>query len=425
MIRLRIQLALALGVALAAACMRLDSRPDTVPVEVLLRQSPCDVLPENGPIVGTLAHSSGYPRWNGHSVVTNPANPHMKPDTNVIRSLTGARMFANEIHDCQRLVIEADDTLAYGPLVGVLPLHDAMLLGDADFGVDRVVASIYNWGGFHKQPLKYDPLEIQDGRNCLWLRHDASLGWRAALTAHAQGPCFSHTAPSTSLYTLNVQRALHAGPMPATARWEWHEADSVHIIGIKCGSAWCRISPSATVLPQTVQLPAGDPHATIPGYFDEQHLAVPGGSAGIVPGPLAVVTPTDTYFSVSRAQLAELESNSGKDVMSPALASGLDVATIALNDTTQPVPSTYEKAWALDLTPITLRLRMVPGSASSDTSTFYGRGGARGRSVPPIRIDNTLHAPLGAVRWRWHDTASTESLWSACGVKGMDCCDTR
>lgn len=416
--RYRNHLVLILAAVAASACTGLESPPPpAVPVEELVRQSPCDILPEGRPVVGQLAGPHGYPRWNGSVIVRDPSGVNRSPDANVIHNLTGGPTFENEVHDCQRLVLVTGSALAFGPLVGLLPLDGAMALTDLDFSGGVAAATVYNWGDFHGKPEAYAPLGIDPGRNCLWLRRDTETSWRAALVALPTGPCSTQSRPATSAYTLDVQRALHAGPMPRTARWEWDEADATHVMGIKCGSAWCRVGRAALWQADTVHL-AGNAQATIPGYFDEQHLAVPDGSGGIIPGPVGVLTPTATFFT-----LAQNQANSPTDVMGPAFATGLEVATLTLADATATTPPTYEAKWGLRQGPITLHLQIVPGGV--ERSTFTGPTGSQGHSVTPVRIPNTLHASVGSVRWRWHDTATTASIWSACGVKGMDCCDTQ
>lgn len=422
----KLGLTLTIVAALAVGCSRLTPPGNPVPVDNLVHLSPCDILPENKPVVGSIAHPNGYPRWNGNAIEMGRV-PRLKPDTNVSRNLIDDTTFANEVHDCQRLVVEEGDTLAFGPLVGLLPLKRAMTLTDAEFLAPQAVATVYNWGGFHGENQEYDSLGIEHRRNCLWL-HETAGAWRAAMTQLPHGSCSSESPPGGNLYTLDVQRAVHAGPMPATARWEWSEPDSLHMIGIKCGSAWCRIGSQHLGLADSVDLPPADARSTIPGYFDAQHLAVPGGRHGIIPGPLAMITPTDTFFAVSQTQLRINHAGSNTDVMGPAFEAGLQVATIVLLNPADAVPPTYQYQWGVDQTPVTLNLTMVvkPSAPMSiDTSTYFDRTGKRGRSMRPVRIDNAVHAPLGAVRWRWHDTATTESIWNGCGNKGMDCCDTR
>lgn len=392
--------------------------PSPEALAALVKLSPCDILPDTGEIVGQLAHDRGYPRWTGEAIVFDSATPQRTPDPFVVRALTGGTTYENEVHDCQRLVLIAGVDSSFGPLIGLLPLDQAMELADADFTGGRAVGTVYNWGDTAGNAQPYDPLTIGHRWNCLWLRPDSQLSWRAALTADAPEACYERSPPAAAAYTLDVQRALHPDAIPKTARWGWHAVENVHIMGVKCGSAWCWVGPKDLWAADTIHL-VGDAHTTIPGYFDEQHLAVPGGG-WIKPGPIGLLTPSQQLYYLAAAQRA-LPS---VDLFGLATSVGLRFAKIELPGVQGPPPIPYDSIWGIRQTPVP-RPMPVTVTLRNQQSTFRDATGGVGRSVTVNPLAGGAHAAVGAVRWRWHDTVNTESIWSACGVKGTDCCDTQ
>lgn len=394
--------------------------PTPAPPEALaalVRESSCDILPETGEIVGSLAHDRGYPRWTGQVIVFDSVSPHMTPDPLVVDALTAGTTYENEVHDCQRLVVERDGAVRFGPLVGILPLDPAMEFRDTDFVGGKAIATVYNWGDFGGNPEEYQPLAIGDGWNCLWLRRDRD-SWRAAMTLDEPAPCLERPSPDSADYTLDVQRALHRDAMPKTARWGWNERHSVQLIGVKCGSAWCWIGPESLGMAESINL-VGPPESTIPGYFDEQHLPVPGRN-GITPGPIGVVTPTPAFHRLAQLQL----QNPLLNIIGARMLFGISVARIDIPGLLGPTPEPYASRWGSQQRPVTLGLRMQ-GFPPGLRSTFRDVGNNPVRTVVPTTLHNQAHASVGAVRWRWHDTSRTVSIWSGCGVRGQDCCDTQ
>lgn len=393
---------------------------------ILVENSPCDVLPESGPIVGELAHSRGYPHWSKryNTLVWDSTSALHSPDSSVVWALTGGPTYENEVHDCQRLVMGVSPSLTFGPLVGVFPLDPAMTLEDADFSTPQEVATVVNWGGFDQEVIEYDALGIRDGWNCLWLRSDN--GWRATVTRRDDVPCAVQDAPSGS-YNLDVLRVYHP-ELRNTARWGWSEARSSHLIGVKCGSAWCWVGPQAHWNDTTQHLAQDEPS---PSEGDEQHLAVPG-AGGIVPGPFARVVPSDELRSLARQQ-EQVPKDTPVDLIGPPFrtAAGLHVAQITIP---APTPKPYDEIWG-PTSPLEVWLALRDTLVTDDQSgvtatdtivgvTFTDTNGGGERTTVGTRIPGMAHAAVGAVRWRWHDTSSTESIWSACGEEGTDCCDT-
>lgn len=391
-------------------------------LERLVRESPCDVLPEDDVLrtVGDVAHDRGYPRLIGGVLQYNDHAPHRTPDVIVRWALTRGVRFENEVHDCQRLVLIASGDSSFGPLAGILPLRTAMSYTDADFGTTGVaVATVYNWGDTAGAAQPYDTLRVSDGWNCLWLRRDAAGVWSAAMSPDEPKACSERSAPPGGAFVLDVQRLHHTAPMPHTARWGWEPHSGQHTMGVKCGPAWCWIGSRNLFAATDVQL-TGPPQDSIPGYFDEQHLAIPdpADTTRFIPGPYARVSPTQEFYDLSM-----LQQNNPQDVTPPFYAAGGAVARIQIPKLIGPTPPPYAARWGASLRPVTLHMQSTAGTGHPLVAIFRAAGGAAPPRVPG-RIHGVQHAAMGAVRWRWHDTAGTESLWSACGVKLTDCCDT-
>ena len=391
--------------------------PGPTPAETLdlIDASPCDILPEDNGL-GTRAHSAGYPYWSGTDIQFDSAAPRRIPDERVVYALTEGYTFENEVHDCQRLIVRVPGGLKFGPLVGLLPLDGAMNLPDVAFATPIPVATVYNWGDFDDETLPYTEMNIAPRWNCLWLRTTPS-GWVGALTPHENRPCFERSVPEPAAFTLAVVRAHENQDNPPTARWGFDAVDSVNIFGVKCGSAWCWVGNPGFRAPGS---PTGVTSIDLPGYYDQQHLAVPDGNGGIRPGPLARVTTSQGFFDASMQQTTVPD-----DVLGPLFAAGLIVATIEFPGLTAP-PAPYDK-WGTAL-PLAVRLRTAIENGSDGlplmSVSFMSADGSETpiRNIEPIR--NAAHSAMGAVRFRWHDTDNTETTWSACGPRGKDCCDS-
>ena len=337
------------------------------------------------------------------------------PDSAVAVVLTGSGNYHNEVHDCQRLVlISAGHDSTFGPLVGLFPLDSAMNLPDvSDFDTPYgvAVATIYNWGDFHFNDQPYEPLAIEDGWQCLWLRRQADQ-WQAAMT-YDTIPCQSiwlegSIVPTNygdiDVYATTVQPAPH---LPPTARWLWDATDKVHYIGIKCGNAWCSVGPEGftpTALPNS-----GPAYRRVPGWYDAQHLAVPFGST-VKPGPWAAIYPAPQLWQgAQNGNLAAL------------LAAGITVAEIEF---AMPAAAAgpYHGKFHLEAEmngsgrDISLQGRRT-GTAPNFTYDWRAwssppMGGSPQEADTIIFIEHRAHASIGAVRYRWYDT--DEKAWISC-----------
>jgi hypothetical protein len=118
-----------------------------------------------------------------------------------------------------------------------------------------------------------------------------------------------------------------------------------------------------------------------------------------------------------------LQQNSQHDVTGPFYSAGGAVARIEIPNLIGPTPAPYATRWGTTNRPVRLHMQSTPGPGLPLMSVFRAAGGTAPPRAPG-RIHGVQHAAIGAVRWRWHDTAGTESIWNACGVKLTDCCDT-
>lgn len=338
------------------------------------------------------------------------------------QALTGGTTYENEVHDCQRLVIRQAAGYVFGPLVGIFPLDTAMQLDTMAFTQPRIVASIYNWGDFNLRPQPYEPLGIQPGWQCLWLRHDNGT-WAAAVTPVVNVPCdspTSHAAPQFS--QLTVQEFNHdsaqaanpaAGFYPATARWGWDSVHAQHYIGIKCGTAWCAIGDSAFT-PREVNPLTGPRERSIPGWYDEQHVAVHDRTDPLNPvlrpGPWATIYPDSA--------LARRFPPNFQNV-------AVDVAHIeVIQDPADPVGfAHYVRRFHLHVSGgigrVTMHVAVPNEHSTTGQAEFRQRTtGSKRPAATFKRMPGVLHAAPGAARWRWHENPG-ETGWYWCG----GCCD--
>lgn len=117
----------------------------------------------------------------------------------------------------------------------------------------------------------YAPLGIRVGYHCLYLSNPSS--WTAKMVpVQNQKDCFENvdlaTVPGTDL-------AVHERKFPGRDNQDfppvarWHQGRRSYNAGIKCLAAWCEIGPKE-------EFPSygGGRTREIPGWYDEQHLAV-------------------------------------------------------------------------------------------------------------------------------------------------------
>lgn len=397
---------------LGSCCPRVACCPAPPPTEVVTLQRMPDVHPQDdvtGPIVRFAPPAVDFEavedRLQGSPCDSTP------PDPAVVVALTGGRTHEHEVHDCQRLVVRTGGVSRFGPLVAVYPIDQAMALTRRlDFSVWTPVANVYNWGTNDGSGARYAPLGIEHQWNCLWLRSNAD-GWMAALDTLA---CFEEdpatgaprTGPggSSSLEVLESRHRNGAAIYPMTARWGWSSADSVHYIGVKCGTAWCSVLP-LRARPDIGARLTGPERRSIPGWFDEQHLAIPASGGGLTPGPLGRIYPGELHFS-AHDDLPRLDT---------LFRRGLEAAEIEIEH----APSSYVDKFNLHVTPggVVASSRIWVRIGQDTVSSYRNPLGESPRRAVNF-IDHLHHAAQGAVRWRWRET--DETAWLSCR---SGCCD--
>lgn len=460
--------------------------PDDILREIV-RLSPCDIVGTSPDEVGALEIegmrlTDGYPRFQLTAVqlpgnISSPGglitvdtiyvpqgnggdagfevlySDSMTPPDFVAWALTGGTSWENEAHDCQRLVIASrihqisfspergfnrvgsgTTMRRFGPLVGIFPLDSAMAL-DERWSEAMPVATVYNWGGRSFQEMPYGPLGVGDGWHCLWMRY-VDDEWQAALVPTEVVCPRADSPPPDSAWNLVVRESIHgqrtasrlqrSDVYPHSARWGW-DADSLrHYIGIRCGTAWCSIGRSA---PPVAARLLGDPYRVIPGWRDEQLLAVEGSDQSLFPGPLGVLEPDSAYWRLSRPRLLghpylarPVAGRQPPTIASTSLSlamarpSGLTVANIAVMGSATQVASYTAKfglvpqdgAWRGSVT--------IQGDVSPE-SAWFGPNGVPAELQFVPEID---HSVVGAVRWRWRER--DEQVWASCED---GCCTVR
>jgi hypothetical protein len=162
------------------------------------------------------------------------------------------------------------------------------------------VATIYTPDG------NYPSLGIERGFNCLFLSRNAT-SWSALMVPWGvdKNDCGDgHITPGpTNSTKLDVlQQAVGAGfrpsDFPPVARWDRDKGDSLYIIGIRCGAAWCEIGKTGFQPSPGYSGPAlafdaiggvtpsaAEQHRvqTIKGWYDVQRLAVVTAAGSIEP----------------------------------------------------------------------------------------------------------------------------------------------
>lgn len=310
-------------------------------------------------------------------------------------AVSAANMPVSTVHDCQRLVIDGQ----FGPLV-------ALLIATArverlSFGSGTVVADIINYDD------PYRPLNIPPTISCLWLAESAAAqsGLIAAVRRPDTGDCASadFAGPPADNLLLLVRKHQYGGSeYPSTGRWMWDPDAGQHFIGLRCGQAWCEIGPLGFTT--TTSFTTRD---SIPGWYDEQHLAYPG-EGGLIPSRV-----------LGRIEPGPDLPDFDRDFPDDATLEG-HVATITLAGMDMPVREAYWEKLALnprvDVHPIRMR-HAKEFSWLPPFSKFAFRAKAPGGAWTRLERSDHTHAGAGAVRWAWSD--EDEGAWAPCDA---GCC---
>jgi len=332
-----------------------------------------------------------------------------------VNALTGGNTFEHEAHDCQRLVI--DGGARYGPLVGIFPLDGAMVPG---FG-GGPVASLVNFQADGAVEHGYEPLNISadytDSWSCVSIEPFGPADTVAVATIWrlSSGTCQQAEKEREDVGTpLRVRISEHPAlsEMPETARIRWDPATSKHYIGLRCGVRWCTIHPADVRPSEPVRWDAStDPRQVVPGYFDEQHLAVDDGSGSLKPGPWARIEPS-----------RELETVVESDLISPGggAAQPVRLARITVFEDPSLFPTDYSKKFNLveDNGRWTSEIWLHRGDGGPLSSrAVFASTVSRVDAVTTPEFIPMPHGAPGSVRWRWLDT--DEGAWLYC-ING--CC---
>lgn len=334
-------------------------------------------------------------------------------DSLLAQALSGSPVLEREVHDCQRMIVQGE----YGPLVGVFPYHPTMALPVDSFSTWRRVAVVVNWGGGGGAET-YSALHLAKGAHCLLLQRDSTV-WRALMSPMSAG-CMAHAGRPLSVVAQEYlgDRTGRRDPLPhppglqrvsypATARFRWHSRAREYAIGVKCGNRWCTIGSQTAVsaLPEL----RGPMLTTLPGYFDEQPLAVFDSARGrLVPGPLGRIYPS--------GELARLNT----EAESAAWSQARGYASFEVRSAGASVPhfDTYVRKLGLATDPTG---RIATGelwlNAAGETAETRA-GGAVHPAARVAVVRNEHHSAQGTVRWRWLER--DEAAWVPC--QKDNCC---
>ena len=384
--------------------------------------------------------------------------------------IAGAITLIAEYHDCQRLV---DTKRNYITLAGVwvsevlaaLPdslhvlnpwldsLEHADTAGGAAgtsqaVGTGLTFALVRAWTG------DYEPLGIKQGWNCLRVfptNHPSTDPYEARMEPISRPEECVEASPVTAVAgkTLFVHPhqmpGLSEGDYPPVGRWEWDSRRKEHYISLKCGGAWCDITPDSNYhASPDYHAPAGTKRklqrvVEVKGWYDEQDLAIPNPAQ---PGKLMPANVHGTVYPDSG--LDDIESTdafAGKwvTVARIGLKGPLPLYERKLNTDMGEYPSSNGMGRLNQLTLCakgTGDCEGVPDTLSCTPDpkgiTWYARmdpSGTKNPKGPPgpsgpayfcvTRHDHSglgRHIP-GTARWWWVNT--DEKLWIKCAA---GCC---
>jgi hypothetical protein len=320
-----------------------------------------------------------------------------------------------EFHDCQRL---KEGPNRFGALAGIWAIEDAAPITAADFQRPggAAVAHVRLFDG------NYPQLRLHAGYNCLYLRIQGGSHEGRVVAMQNDGTCAptlpNWNGPGTVRLQVRADTAqgTSAADYPPVARW--HYAAPRHYMGVRCLNAWCTFGVG---MPPAHAQGSGGSHRRVPGWFDQQFLAVgqPGSLvpttvlSTIIPDSLLGSRTIPNHFDCRRAELGP--NGCARD----NAQSWVPVAT-AFSD--GPIPE-YQRKMNLSgdwRQPSWVYLRFDPQAAPADqwqaritvangATVYYAvERSDLGRRPPPM------------ARWRW-DPAD-ERMWIACDA---GCCTIR
>ena len=372
---------------------------------------------------------------------TNPPTPGATIGMPGQLSLPGLQTDVPEFNDCQKFVALEGGRARFISLFAIFARARLDSLGLDSLALSA--GGIVPVGEVYAFDSSYAPLGIRPGFNCLELYLAAGSGLSAAMIPVGldEAKCLTPQPVNagkvlavTKLYAKNVGVAAD---YPPVARWDWDAKDSTQYIGIQCALAWCEIHDPNTGFESSKSY-SGEPTAPaavrrvveVKGWYDEQRLALPSGSAPLVGDFTATFIPDP-----------HLGDDHGAPDTSRYNGQWVTVATAAVNGD----PKVYKK-----------KLNLIPGgiptlgppskrppapastvylcySGTAATNPCFGSG-----LVPPsckggvaatwwariqavdgskayycvIRREHPGVVIPGIVRWRW--TVNDDTMWIRC-----------
>jgi hypothetical protein len=386
---------------------------------------------------------------------TAPDCPHdYRTRNRLLAEATQFRTDIPEYHDCQRLIVRPAGASRdeFGPIAGVFAFAGLDTLTDDHFATPTLVGLVYVPSG-----AAYAALELAGIYNCIILyRQGTVLGaWMVPVTAIAQ--CATPVPPASLTANRRLRVKLHAPPegmtaadIPAVARWDRDPRSGWQYIGLRCGGYWCEIGrrggydSSKRYDDAALATPKPRRNFRIPGYYDEQALAVatPGGPlrpfAGLgtlIPAPdlfayNALTTPPPAgqwvevawvYMEPNAADYGTKFNFVGAPLGPPNKPPTAEKARVSLcrGDATTCFPADPVAFFAPRACS---ESEPAPGWPATAKSRWYARvdhptQGARYFCVVYRPHPHGFSVPA-VVRWRWRD--DDETMWVSCPA---GCCE--
>lgn len=330
--------------------------------------------------------------------------PHVGPVTNI-----------PEFHDCQQFIVR-DNTgrRSFQHLIAIFATQDVPTQPSADS--IYLVAVIYNYAR-----SLYLPLNIAPDFNCVYLHLRDPNSGEAWITANGGSDACAARLSKAAAGTANLQRFTEPQPrnasdIPMVARWH-HDylLSQTYYMGVPCAGRWCSVGGAGFRPVPAHSMPAdaaGGPNHRVyrvPGWHDEQELAVTLPNGELVPGEVRV-----TFYPAPDLEIHDKQPN--------PFANMEYVGTIVVRPVEAPTALTqytlgkYWQKYRLRLgAPTHVYLKRLAGA--NVTWEIHFVRGPSSVSYPAHREDHTgklltNQRMPGTVRWRWLTT--DETTWVRC-----------
>ncbi len=205
--------------------------------------------------------------------------------------LSGSITHVVGFHDCQRFVRGTSYDSVYAIFASAQLATVASRVQSAG-GAGIPAAEIYSRGG------TYEPLGIEPGYNCLYFFEPAGqLRAKTVPLGPSTAVCDDPLADPGAARgkELEVRQVTVAGladaDYPPVTRWQSDPVNLGQYIGIKCGAAWCEVGNTGFKSESALLAGTGRTYS-VPGWYDEQVLAVPAADGSLRPsGVRAAIYP--------------------------------------------------------------------------------------------------------------------------------------